>query len=176
MIGYCPYCATHFHLDDGHDCDVHRSGVNVRILAHDPDTCKMCLNAQAAMDACDTMASFTIPGKVRVEIGYMGEGLDGDFDDLDPDDYPHLRFDAHDLTQHKNTTECTGHCGCCRSAQDASYCTQLPATLPASVLKSVCRAIAEDIVDMTHWKRCLERWSWVDEEKAKKINGNMKGK
>lgn len=169
VIGYCPYCASHFRMDNGHECDIHLSGENVKIVAHDPGVCKVCVNAQAAMDAGDTMASFEIPGKVRVDIGFIGEGRDGDFDPLDPNDYPHLRFDAYDLTKHKDTTECTGHLNCCRGGQDNSYCTQLPAGLPGTVLVGVCRAIAKDIVDIPHWKRCLERWSWVDEKKAREI-------
>lgn len=121
-------------------------------------------------NACEDMASFTIPGKVRVDIGWVGEGLSGDYKEEDPKDYPHLRFDAYDLTKHEDTTTCTGGWDCCRGAQDASYCTRLPAHLPKDVLKSVCRHIAERIEGEARWKRILEELSWLDEKDAVSIH------
>ena len=127
-------------------------------------------------EASEEMASFEIPGKARVEIGWIGEGNSGDYDEDDPKDTPLLRFDALDLAAHKTPQECEGGEACyerdprCRSAQDASYCTQLPATLPKDVLTSVCRAIAQDIADKPHWKRLLEEWSWVNEARARGIH------
>ena len=120
--------------------------------------------------ASEEMAKYVIRGKVRVEIGWIGEGNDGDYDEDDSRDVPLLRFDAYDLVKHKNTLKCTGRYDCCRGGQDTSYCTQLPATLPMEVLKSVCRSIAEHIVDEPHWKRILEELSWMDEKDALRIH------
>jgi len=128
-------------------------------------------------NACEDMASFAIPGKVRVELGWIGEGRDGDYREGDPSDYPHLRFDTYDLTKHPMTaddlTMCTGW-DCCRSGQDASYCTALSAALPKEVLESVCRHIAERIADASHWKRILEELSWLSDEDARGIHQKLR--
>lgn len=113
--------------------------------------------------AGEEMTKWVIPNKVRVSIGWIGEGISGEFNEDDPGDAPLLRFDAYDLA-HPDENDWD-----CRSRQDASYCTCLPAWLPVSVLTAVCRAIAESIADESHWKRLLEEWSWADEDDAKAI-------
>lgn len=174
-LGFCPYCNDHYLADDGHSCDKARSG-STETKLHDPTTCGTCKNAYAAQDAHEEMAEYVIPGKVRVEIGWIGEGQSGDFNALDPSDEPLLRFDAFDLTKHADTGDCTGVYDCCRSAQDASYCTQLPASLPEPVLESLCRHIAEAVVNEERWKRRLEELSWLDRAKAESIHKNYGGK
>jgi len=125
--------------------------------------------------ASEEMARYTVRGKVCVKIGWIGEGNSGDYDESDPNDVPLLRFDAYDFAVHKKSCECGGGEACydrsprCRSAQDASYCTQLPAMLPRNVLKSVCRAIAKSIAGEESWKRKLEEWSWIDEPEARRL-------
>lgn len=119
------------------------------------------------------VVSYEIPGKVRVELEYIGEGLDGDYQPGDKGDYRHLRFDVIDLTKHpldaSDGTMCgPGHC---RSSQDASYCTAMSDGLPEDVRRSVCKHIAEAVVDAPHWKRLLEQLSWLDDDDAKKIHG-----
>ncbi|MHC4780197.1 MAG: hypothetical protein ACYTFG_16630 [Planctomycetota bacterium] len=125
-------------------------------------------------DASETMASYEMPGKVRVEIGWIGEGFNGDFDPEDPEDVPLLRIDAYDLSPHADTTECTGRFDCCRGATDNSYCTNIPAWVPPHVLESVCKAIALDIYDRDSWKRTLEGWSWLSEKKAYRLHEELK--
>jgi len=129
-------------------------------------------------NASEEMAKHVIRGKVKVVIGWMGEGNEGDYQEDDPDDVPLLRFDAYDFAAHKKSSDCGGGDYCykhnCRSAQDASYCTQLPATLSKDILKSVCRAIAKNIADESYWKRFLEEWSWIDAKEARKIHKNAK--
>lgn len=174
-LGFCLYCNSHYLTDDGHSCDVARSGTTPTKL-HDPATCGTCKNAYAVQGAHEEMAQYTIPGKVRVEIGWIGEGNEGDYQAYDPADAPLLRFDAYDLVPHADTTDCTGFYDCCRSAQDASYCTRLPATLPKPVLESVCRHIAETIADKENWKKLLEGLSWLDEADAQQAHKNYEGK
>lgn len=125
-------------------------------------------------NATEDMAEFIIPGKVRVSIGWIGEGNSGDYNENDPDDVPLLRFDAYDLTAHEDTTKCTGFYDCCRG-HDSSYCTQLPATLPKPVLESVCHEIAEAIADEENWKRRLEELSWLDRADAERAHQKYAG-
>lgn len=176
-LGFCPYCNDHYLADDGHSCDKARSG-STETKLHDPTTCGTCKNAYAAQDAHEEMAQYTIPGKVCVNIGWIGEGTSGDFQADDPKDAPLLRFDAYDLVPHKDLQDCTGSYDCCRGASDASYCTRLPATLPKPVLESVCRHIAETIVvkEDNGWKKILEGLSWLDENDADRIHKNYGGK
>lgn len=121
-----------------------------------------------------SLASFTIPHKVRVDIVWLGEGVSGDFNPEDEEDRPLARFDAYDLTKHEDTTQCRGSWDCCRGGQDASFCTSIPATTPKEILESVARYIAERIADASHWKRTLEKMSWLDEKDAEKIHESFK--
>lgn len=125
-------------------------------------------------DASEVMADYEKAGQVRVEIGWIGEGVRGDFVEEDPEDVPLLRFDAYDLAPHEDTTECTGRFDCCRGATDNSYCTNIPAWVPVQVLQSVCKAIALDIYDLSSWKRPLEGWSWLNEEKAFRLHEELR--
>lgn len=113
----------------------------------------------------EEMAQFIIPGEVKVVIGWIGEGWQGDYDPDDPDDQPLLRFDAYDLNRPPDIYGPHS-----RSFQDTSYCTRLPATIPPEVLKSVCRVIAVSLADESHWKRPCEEWSWVNAEDAHRIH------
>lgn len=119
--------------------------------------------------ADEEMARYEIPGEVLVVFGWIGEGRQGDFDEEDKDDVPFLRFDAYDLKCPEDERDRE-----CRSSQDNSYCTCLPAWTPLDVLESVCKAIAEAIFSESHWKRLLEEWSWVDLEDAEKIHSRGK--
>lgn len=174
-LGFCPSCGDHYAADDGHSCDKARSG-STETKLHDPTKCYICEMAYTAQDAHEQMAQYTIPGKVRVEIGWIGEGVDGDFVAGVACDYPTLRFDAYDLTKHADALNCTGYFECCRGAQDASYCTRLSARLPKPVLESVCRSIAEAIVDEERWKRRLEELSWFNDGEAERIHAKYQVK
>jgi hypothetical protein len=113
----------------------------------------------------DAEVAFEIPGKVRVSLQWIGEGYEGDYDSDNPDDAQLLRLDAADLTKHAPAEYCSGS-GCCRSAQDASYCTLMTAELDREVAASMCEHIAKQLEGLPHWKRPLERLSWVDDEDA----------
>jgi hypothetical protein len=115
-------------------------------------------------NASDEMAKYVIPGKVEVMMGYFDEGRSGDYDAEDPKDIPLCRFEAIDLVHPLEDGPK------CRSQQDNSYCTLLPATLDAAVLESVCRFIAESVVELPHWKRTLEGHSWINKEQALRIH------
>lgn len=168
-LGFCLYCKGHYLQDEGHSCMEARSGVTPTGL-HDPTNCRQCKNAEAAANAHEQMAQYTIPGKVRVEIGWIGEGKNGDFNAANPGDEPLLRFDAYDLTKHADTLNCTGYFDCCRGAQDASYCTRLSVATPVPILESVCRHIAEAIKDEARWKKLLEELSWLNDDEAERIH------
>lgn len=114
--------------------------------------------------AKENMARFEIPGEVRIEIGYIGEGLYGNFQEALAADVPLLRFDAIDLTGRK------------RDIQDNSYCTAMPAWMAEDVLVSVCKKIAEEVKDKPHWKHTLESLSWLDEKEAHEIHTRAKSK
>jgi len=113
-------------------------------------------------ESSELIASYEIKGEVRVNIGWIGEGWCGDFDEDDPDDEPLLRFDVHDLKYPKDMEEEETWWNC-RSRQDNSYCTQLPAWTPIERLQEICKAIAESVAGEEHWKRRLEEWSWIRE-------------
>ncbi len=89
-------------------------------------------------------------GKVKVVIEWIGEGIDGDYDEEDPDDEPLCRFsvyrrydrdermDPHFLDDHTPWGEYDIDEGW-RAVADASYCTQLKATLPRERLEKAAR-------------------------------------
>ena len=102
----------------------------------------------------EDMSEYTIPGEVKVTIGYYDEGWCGDYDEDDPDDTPLLRFDAYDLREYDNAYDS-------RSWQDASFCTQIVGATPLPLLDSFCQALAEELEGRSEWKHLLEEWSWT---------------
>lgn len=57
---------------------------------------------------------------VKIELADLGEGRSGDYDELDPNDVPFLRFS---VSRREN--------GRWDPVEDASYCTRLPVSLKA---------------------------------------------
>jgi hypothetical protein len=112
--------------------------------------------------ASETMATHDITGVVRVSLGYIGEGMSGDYNQKDPADVPFLRVDALDLTA-----------GGEKSQQDTSFCTLLPITVPKEVLESVCRHIAITLLELRTWSRKMEEFSWLDEKEAHAIHARF---
>lgn len=112
--------------------------------------------------ASETMATHEIPGVVQVRLGYIGEGMSGDYNPSDPADVPFLRVDALDLTVEGK-----------RSDQDTSFCTLLPITVPLEVLQSVCRHIATTLFELPTWSRKMEEFSWLDEKEAHAIHARF---
>ncbi len=96
---------------------------------------------------------------IKVELEYIGEGWDGDYDPSDPEDEPLLRFtvliksdDTHldyDWVQ----------------IDDASYCTRLPATLSEAKQRRVLELLMNEVYDPAtsgaSIKKLCERLSWV---------------
>lgn len=82
------------------------------------------------------------------------EGWNGDFDPTDPDDELLLRFDV--LKLHNNEWELV---------DNASYCTQLPASLSADkinkALDAIMREVAEPLRAGYSIKKTCERMSWI---------------
>lgn len=112
---------------------------------------------------------YEIPHKARVEFEWIGEGLNGDYDADDPDDVPVLRFTATDLAADVPDEHPS------RSAQDNSFATMMPATLPRAVVESVAKFLAHELADLPRWK-ILEERSWLDGKAARKIHAAKKGR
>ena len=73
---------------------------------------------------------------VRVTLNWIGEGVNGDYDDSDPNDEPLLRFDVDKFEEGEWT-----------SVDDASYCTNLNAELSIEVLGAAANYILGVIYD-----------------------------
>lgn len=88
-----------------------------------------------------------------VEVSWIGEGQDGDYNPEDPDDVPLLRFDADRLVD-----------GIWEEVPDGSYCTQVPAWCSSEQAMALARMIAHrlDVEGGAHPKRLLEQLSWTD--------------
>ena len=68
------------------------------------------------------MRDFIAKNDYWVVIGeWIGEGLSGDYDDTDPEDYPHMRYDFY---TRKNDPETHGYG---RVEAEDSYCTMINA-------------------------------------------------
>jgi hypothetical protein len=97
-------------------------------------------------------------GKVKVEIEWIGEGWDGDYDPDNPDDVPFLRFSVY-------KREDDGHW---ESIDDSSYCTLLPATVDEDIVMDAIKYImgsVETYVCGGHpIKKVCEQLSWIKPE------------
>lgn len=95
---------------------------------------------------------------IRVELEYIGEGYDGDWDPENPQDAPLLRFRVFDRVREEGDEEYD------------SYCTQIPATMPLVMMKSFACELAERLSNDEAWKSLLDQWSWADEAWVKRIH------
>jgi len=89
------------------------------------------------------------------------EGIQGDFNPKDKNDFPLLRFDIS-KTKRRNEFE---------ELQDSSFCTQLAAFEDRKILTKAARCIlkeAENNCSVTkggfyyQWKRIMEGFSWLE--------------
>lgn len=91
-------------------------------------------------------------GQVEVVLEYIGEGYNGDYDDTDPSDRQLLRFDVY----------LNGE-----PVDDASYCTQIPATIdnPTKIKMetAILDAVYEPLVNGYSIKKLCEKLSWLGE-------------
>jgi hypothetical protein len=90
----------------------------------------------------------------KVVWEYIGEGMSGDYNQEDEDDYPHLRFSCYKRPE--------GHVkGIFEWEQmdDASYCTCLPTSTPKTILKLASDKIMLSLHE--DYKKRLEELSWL---------------
>lgn len=90
-----------------------------------------------------------------VELEYIGEGRSGDFDETDPDDIPLLRFTV--LDQVEDTGEWL-------PVDDASYCTNLPATISLAKAEKAALILLGRVEGVPHLKKLCEKLSWISEK------------
>ena len=95
-------------------------------------------------------------GKIRCEWSNIGEGICGDYDPDDPNDVNLLRFDVYIREN-----------GAWEAVDDASYCTQMPASTDSVILEKALRHIfleykdALDVYPHCSVKKLGERLSWI---------------
>jgi hypothetical protein len=96
-------------------------------------------------------------GRNRVLLEDIGEGLSGDYDPDDPTDTPLLRFSIDERNDVGEWCD----------VNNASYCTQLPATINEAMgqyaLDYIIQNVANPITSGTH-KRICEKLSWLSPE------------
>ena len=84
---------------------------------------------------------------LKVELVDIGEGIQGDYNENDPEDKPLLRFDVYirDPKTYEENLACErpldDSCVGWEAVEDASYCTNLCAWSPVSVLGRAAEAI-----------------------------------
>lgn len=88
---------------------------------------------------------------IAIELTWIGEGWEGDYDESDPEDEPMLRFTVMRLED-----------GEWQAVEDASYCTALPATISNEDGVIAARIIADYIRGKTHIKKTCEWLSWIN--------------
>lgn len=100
---------------------------------------------------------------VKVEFCNLNEGLDGDYNDADPEDINLLRFDI--------SVKRDGNAGW-SEVPDASYCTQMPAHSTFTMLEKALDMIMDEIFDaVIHGnsiKKACERMSWISPDMVEK--------
>ncbi len=105
-----------------------------------------------------------ISGNVKVEIEWIGEGIEGDYYENDPEDIPLLRFSVY-KREGDDYWE---------AVDDASYCTNLPATVRPDIARKAVRYIMgwveEPLKENYSIKKICEKLSWIDEGV---VNGSM---
>ena len=87
----------------------------------------------------------------RVDIEWIGEGNEGDYDPTDSEDVPLLRFDVS-----KRNAD-----GEWEQVQDGSYCTLLSATLPIETIQKAATYILRQLHGVSHIKKICEKLSWI---------------
>ena len=90
-------------------------------------------------------------GDRTLEWEYIGEGLSGDYNPDDPDDYPHLRFSVYEGEGIER-----------EQLEHGSYCTRLHINTPQEILESFGRHILEDLIGDKDggYKRDVESATW----------------
>lgn len=102
--------------------------------------------------------------KVKVEIEWLGEGWDGDYDESNPDDKPFLRFSVYKLEGGYFETGSTKD-PYWESIDDSSYCTLMPATCSPSMVmraaKYILGNVEQRVLEGLPIKKTCEGLSWI---------------
>ena len=100
----------------------------------------------------------TIRDNVRIEWGYIGEGISGDYNENDPNDIELLRLY---VTKRESAEDIW------TDVDDGSYCTNMPLNTPDSVLLQALEIIMNHVFDAVingeSIKKIGERLSHIDE-------------
>ena len=108
-------------------------------------------------------------GNVAVELEDIGEGVSGDYNEHDPGDIPLLRFTV--LVKSADTHLDYDWV----PVEDASYCTQLSATLPPEQIKAAEELLLDwvydDVSAGNSVKKLCEALSWISTEWLKPKEG-----
>ena len=98
---------------------------------------------------------------VSVEFENIGEGISGDYNANDPDDINLLRV----------TIYVAGRLGLYSAIDDASYCTQMPASCSMNVLEKaldmIMDTVFDDVIAGNSIKKTCEKISWISPESVK---------
>jgi hypothetical protein len=98
-----------------------------------------------------------IKGLVKIELEYIGEGLNGDFNPNDPDDIKLLRYTVSRIEDDDIVP-----------IDDASYCTLLPesasSTIQTKALYYLMSRLYEPITQGLYIKKLCEDLSWLELE------------
>ena len=95
-----------------------------------------------------------IKDNVMVEWAELGEGIDGDYDENDPNDIELLRFDVSRLIDSE-----------WQPIDDASYCTQVPVSATPEQREKGLQWIMDEVYDRASQdysiKKICEHLSWI---------------
>jgi hypothetical protein len=97
-----------------------------------------------------------IEGNTKIELEYIGEGFDGDYDPTDPDDLELLRYTVLQRESEDDEWE---------PVDDGSYCTMLPETLTDDEKMTALRILMSQLSNFD--KRTAERMSWISPDTLK---------
>ena len=95
------------------------------------------------IDPCTPMS--IRDGVLRVDWYNADEGLCGDYDPDDPDDINLLRFDVYVMREPEAWDDLDDGW---RAVEDASYCTNMPASAPDEILERALRVLFREYRDV----------------------------
>ena len=124
----------------------------------------------------ETFEVISDDGLVMVELEWIGEGIDGDYDHEDSGDIPLLRYtvyrkyesnldndklaESFDLDAYED--------GDWMQVNDSSYCTQLDVRTDREILtnkaKEILNEVESGVRDLSRQKRLYESLSWISSE------------
>jgi len=94
-----------------------------------------------------------VRGNLKIELEYIGEGWNGDYDPDNPDDEKLLRFTCLMSNESEDWEQ----------IDDASYCTRLPESISDEEAEKALRILMEGIENrgLLSIKKECERLSWI---------------